>query len=70
MLNAIDLASGVQTASNSALALDITPAAGVSPSSVNANGTLKLSTGTAADLNIIGGTGNALAVLGLNGSSR
>jgi flagellin-like hook-associated protein FlgL len=34
---------------------------------VNANGTLKLSTGTAADLSISGGTGNALAVLGLNG---
>ena len=40
---------------------------GVTPSSVNANGTLKLSTGTAADLSISGGIGNALSALGLNG---
>ncbi len=66
-LNAIDLASGVQTASNSAGVATFTPAAGVTPSSVNANGTLKLSTGTAADLSIIGGVGNALSALGLNG---
>jgi flagellin len=66
-LNAIDLASGVQTASNSAGVATFSPATGVTPSSVNANGTLKLSTGTAADLSISGGTGNALAVLGLNG---
>ena len=66
-LNAIDLASGVQTASNSAGVATFTPAAGVTPSSVNANGTLKLSTGTAADLSISGGTGNALSALGLNG---
>ena len=66
-LNAIDLASGVQTASNAAGVATFSPATGVTPSSVNANGTLKLSTGTAADLSISGGTGNALAVLGLNG---
>jgi flagellin len=66
-LNAIDLASGVQTASNAAGVATFTPATGVTPSSVNANGTLKLSTGTAADLSISGGIGNALAVLGLNG---
>ena len=66
-LNAIDLASGVQTASNSAGVATFTPVAGVTPSSVNANGTLKLSTGTAADLSISGGTGNALSALGLNG---
>ena len=66
-LNAIDLASGVQTASNSAGVATFTPAPGVTPSSVNANGTLKLSTGTAADLSINGGIGNALAALGLNG---
>ena len=66
-LNAIDLASGVQTASNSAGVATFTAAAGVAASSVNANGTLKLSTGTVADLSISGGTGNALAVLGLNG---
>jgi flagellin len=66
-LNAIDLASGVQTATNTAGVATFTPATGVTPSSVNANGTLKLSTGTAADLSISGGIGNALAVLGLNG---
>jgi flagellin len=66
-LNAIDLASGVQTASNSAGVASLTSATGVAASSVNANGTLKLSTGTVADLSISGGTGNALAVLGLNG---
>jgi flagellin len=66
-LNAIDLASGVQTASNSAGVATFTPATGVTPSSVNANGTLKLSTGAASDLSISGGIGNALAVLGLTG---
>ena len=66
-LNAIDLASGVQTATNAAGVATLSPATGVTPSSVNANGTLKLSTGTAADLSISGGTGNALAVFGLNG---
>jgi flagellin len=66
-LNAIDLASGVQTATNAAGVATLTTATGVTPSSVNANGTLKLSTGTVADLSISGGTGNALAALGLNG---
>jgi flagellin-like hook-associated protein FlgL len=66
-LNAIDLASGVQTATNTAGVAAFSAATGVAPSSVNANGTLKLSTGTVADLSISGGTGNALAVLGLNG---
>jgi flagellin len=66
-LNAIDLASGVQTATNAAGVATFSQATGVAPSSVNANGTLKLSTGTVSDLSISGGTGNALAVLGLNG---
>jgi hypothetical protein len=66
-LNAIDLASGVQTATNAAGVATFATATGVTPSSVNANGTLKLSTGTVADLSISGGTGNALAALGLNG---
>jgi flagellin-like hook-associated protein FlgL len=66
-LNAIDLASGVQTATNTAGVAVFSTATGVTPSSVNANGTLKLSTGTVTDLSISGGTGNALAVLGLNG---
>jgi flagellin len=66
-LNAIDLASGVQTATNAAGVATFSTATGVTPSSVNANGTLKLSTGTVTDLSISGGTGNALAALGLNG---
>jgi flagellin len=66
-LNAIDLASGVQTAAISAGAAALSTVAGVTASTVNANGTLKLSTGTVADLNISGGIGNALAALGLNG---
>jgi hypothetical protein len=66
-LNAIDLASGVQTATNTAGVAAFSPATGVTPSSVGANGTLKLSTGTAADLSISGGIGNALSALGLNG---
>jgi flagellin len=57
----------VQTATNAAGVATFSPATGVTPSSVNANGTLKLSTGTVSDLSISGGTGNALAVLGLNG---
>ena len=48
-LNAIDLASGVQTASNWPASRHL-PLRRALPSSVNANGTLKLSTGTAADL--------------------
>jgi flagellin-like hook-associated protein FlgL len=66
-LKAIDLASGVLTTANTAGAAVFSSVAGVAPSSVNANGTLKLSTGTVTDLSISGGTGNALAALGLNG---
>ncbi len=69
-LNAIDLASGVQTATNTAGVAAFSTATGVTPSSVNANGTLKLSTGTVTDLSISGGTGNALAALGLNGPTN
>jgi flagellin len=69
-LNAIDLASGVQTAVNTAGAAVFTPATGVTPSTVNANGTLKLSTGTVADLSIGGGAGNALSALGLDGPTH
>jgi hypothetical protein len=53
----VSIASGVATVSN---------AAGATASTVNANGTLKLSTGTAADLSITG-TGNSLSVFGLTG---
>jgi flagellin-like hook-associated protein FlgL len=66
-LKAIDLASGVQTAVNTAGVAAFSPATGVTPSSVGANGTLKLSTGAAADLSISGGVGNALSALGFNG---
>jgi flagellin len=69
-LNAIDLASGVQTATNTAGVAAFSTATGVTPSSVNANGTLKLSTGTVTDLSISGGTGNALSALGLNGPTN
>src|SRR5450755_1844795 len=55
-LNAIDLASGVQTATNAAGVAAFSQATGVAPSSVNANGTLKLSTGTVTDLSINGKT--------------
>ena len=67
-LNAIDLASGVQTAVNTSGAAVLTTATGIAASSVSASGTLKLSTGTTADLSITG-TGNALAALGLTGAS-
>ena len=69
-LNAIDLATGVQTATNSAGAATLASATGVTASSVAANGTLKISTGTLADLSIAGGTGNALSALGLDGPTH
>jgi flagellin len=66
VLTAIDLATGTQTASNASGTATITTPAGATASTIAANGTLKLSTGTAADLNITS-TGNALSVLGLTG---
>jgi hypothetical protein len=68
VLKAIDLASGVQTATLGATGATLKTADGATNSSVSASGTLKLSTGTAADLSIAG-TGNALSVLGLTGAS-
>ena len=69
VLKAIDLATGVQTASISAAgAATVTTATGQTNSSINASGQLKLSTGVNADLSITG-TGNALNVLGLAGST-
>jgi flagellin-like hook-associated protein FlgL len=62
-LNAIDLATGAGTISGGA----VVAAGGASLSSV-VNGTLKLSTGTTADLSITG-TGNALSAFGLTGST-
>jgi flagellin len=69
VLNAIDLATGVQTATIAASgAATLATATGQTASSVNASGQLKLSTGVNADLSITG-TGNALNVLGLAGNT-
>jgi flagellin len=68
VLKAVDLATGVQTASISSGAATLSTASGQTASSVNASGQLKLSTGVNADLAITG-TGNALSVLGLAGNT-
>jgi len=68
VLKAIDLATGVQTASNASGTATVTTASGQTNSSVNASGQLRLSTGVNADLAITG-TGNALSVLGLAGNT-
>ena len=66
-LKAIDLATGVQTATNASGAATLAVASGQVASSIVA-GTLQLSTGVAADLSITG-TGNALSALGLTGNT-
>ena len=69
VLNAIDLATGVQTASISAAGVaTLSTATGQTNSSINASGLLKISTGVNADLAITG-TGNALNALGLAGNT-
>ncbi|WP_375159574.1 DUF1522 domain-containing protein [Bradyrhizobium sp. RDT46] len=68
VLKAIDLATGVQTASIASGAATLTTATGQTNSSVNASGQLKISTGVNADLSITG-TGNALNALGLAGNT-
>jgi len=68
VLNAIDLATGVQTTSNSGGVATLSTASGQTVSSVNASGQLKISTGVNADLSVTG-TGNALQVLGLAGNT-
>ena len=69
VLNAIDLATGVQTASIAASGVaTLNTATGQSKSSINTSGQLQLSTGINADLSITG-TGNALAVFGLSGNT-
>ena len=68
VLNAIDLATGVQTTSNSGGVATLSTATGQTVSSVNASGQLKISTGVNADLSVTG-TGNALQVLGLAGNT-
>jgi flagellin-like hook-associated protein FlgL len=68
VLNAIDLASGVQTASNTSGTATLSTASGATNSSIAPSGALQISTGTTADL-IISGSGNTLAALGLNGNT-
>jgi len=66
-LKAIDIATGVQTATNVNGAASVVVAPGQVASSIVA-GALQLSTGTTADL-AISGTGNALSALGLTGNT-
>jgi hypothetical protein len=66
-LKAIDLATGVQTATNVSGTATVAVAPGQTASSIVA-GSLQLSTGTTADL-AISGTGNALSALGLTGNT-
>ena len=69
LLKAIDLATGVQTATIGATGTaTLATATGQTNSSINASGQLKLSTGINADLSITG-TGNALNVFGLAGNT-
>ncbi|MFB6420746.1 MULTISPECIES: DUF1522 domain-containing protein [Bradyrhizobium] len=69
VLKAIDLATGVQTATIGANGTaTLATATGQSNSTINTSGQLKLSTGINADLSITG-SGNALNVLGLAGNT-
>ncbi|OSI62533.1 DUF1522 domain-containing protein, partial [Bradyrhizobium canariense] len=68
LLKAIDLATGVQSASNASGTATVTTTTGQIASSINLSGQLKLSTGVNADLAITG-TGNALAAFGLAGNT-
>jgi hypothetical protein len=66
VLKAVDLATGVQTATLGVSGATLATATGQANSSVNSSGVLNISTGTVSDLAITG-TGNALSVLGLTG---
>src|SRR5215470_9119826 len=68
VLNAIDLATGVQTAANSAGTATLSTFPGATNSSIAPSGALQISTGTTSDLTI-SGSGNTLAALGLNGNT-
>jgi hypothetical protein len=70
VLKAVDLATGVQTATLGVSGATLATATGSVNSSVSASGALKLSTGTLSDLSIAGGVGNALAALGLDGPTH
>jgi flagellin len=73
ILNAIDLATGVQTASigtgANAGKATLSTTVGDVPSSIDSNGKLNISTGTAQNLTIAAGSGNALTALGLTAGS-
>ncbi|MGY3367522.1 hypothetical protein ACVWZL_004647 [Bradyrhizobium sp. GM2.4] len=69
VLNAIDLATGVQTASIAANGTaTLSTATGQSASSINTSGQLRIATGINADLSITG-SGNVLNALGLAGNT-
>ena len=68
VLKAVDLATGVQTASNTGGTATLATPGGGTASSISAAGGLKISTGVNADL-AISGTGNALSALGLAGNT-
>jgi hypothetical protein len=68
LLNSIDLATGVKTASLFNGAATLSTTSGQIPSSVNSSGQLAISTGINADLSITG-TGNALSAFGLSGNT-
>jgi flagellin len=68
VLNAIDLATGVQRASNTSGTATLSTAPGATNSSIAPSGALQISTGTVADLSITG-SGNAMAALGLTGNT-
>jgi flagellin len=69
LLTAIDLATGVKTASNSAGAATITTATGATAATVNGSGQLVISTGTAADLSISASNAALLGSLGIGAGS-
>src|SRR5215470_5350488 len=68
VLNAIDLATGVKTTSNSGGTATLSTTTGLTASSIAASGALQISTGTTSDLTITG-AGNAMSVLGLTGNT-
>ena len=69
VLSAIDLATGVRVAANSAAGVaTVTTAAGQTNSSINGSGIIQVSTGIRDDLAITA-TGNALSVFGLTGAT-
>jgi len=68
LASAIDLTTGVRTASISAGAATITTAAGATAATVNGTGQLVLSTGTAADLSISSSNATLLSSLGIGNS--